>query len=252
MKGEKTRIMLIYVLLVVIIGLVVGLIFVVFNSNKPKVEKPKEDNGPFNITKKCTFEMTNDEYIGILGSQTNDLCDGNNLIVINDIILDDVKQNINIVYNNSSISQDDEQTGVYVDDMLLVNHAATNYVNRLSVFDNKLFIISNSENYVNVTVYNSDASQIYDLEKALVKANISDQALTEMAKTNPSINPIVSPANLDANDFMINDMEFTFSTNGDPKCTNGSYNGSIYKVTFNGELFADPVYVSSHVCGITG
>ena len=78
MKGEKGKLVLVYILMLLVIGLIVFLTFIVLNNGKEESNDskanvtPTVDVNPYpNVSDVCTFELTTDEYNSIL-NQTSD------------------------------------------------------------------------------------------------------------------------------------------------------------------------------------
>ncbi len=252
MKGEKTRIVIIYVLILLIIALVGALIYVMMSSQKSQnkiTDKPQEESNE--ISEKCIFDITAADYAKIIGGDNSAICGALNQFNITDIALNGQPLGVKIIYNNGVINESDKDTGIYINDNLAIKHASTNYINNLGVFDNKLFVYAHNANEANVMAYNSMGDKVYDLGQTLAVTKITDQILADLAKTNEGLKVIVDTTNIDKNNVQFAANEFTFATNSGLECQTGMYSGSIYKVTFTGEEFAAPQFVNFVSCPVT-
>ncbi len=249
MKGEKVRIIIIYILIFVIVALVSYLIYTIMSSQPVKKEPVSEKEDQSNeISEKCTFDMTLAEYGEIINGNKSKICGGMNKINITDIMLNQQNLNVMIVYMNGKIDQTDRDTGIYIDGDLAARYAANNYINSMGIFDNKLFIYAHNDEELNVMAYNSAGSKVYDLAQTLSSARITDQVLADLAKNHEGLKIIVDPTNIDQNTVQFAANEFTFATNSGLDCTTGMYSGSIYKVAFTGEEFAAPQFINFVNC----
>lgn len=247
LKGEKIRVVIIY-LLVVLIFLLVGYLiynfFINTNGSKPKEEAKKESE----ISKECTFDVKLADYNSIIRQGSSDICGGINKINITDATLDGKNLDLEVRYYNGSIDESDNGTGIYIGGKRVTQYASSNYQNKFGIFDNMIFIFTSNSKEVNVAVYDSLKNKVYDLENALLKNNISDPAFTEIAKTNPGLNVILKTSNIDRESFNFGSNEFSFSSTLNDKCTAGQNIGSTYKVTFGDGNFSNPEFVSYNVC----
>ncbi len=247
MKGEKVRVIFIYILVAVIILLVGYLIYnFLMNTNNSKDQiETKTDN---TISDNCTFDINNADYGTIVNGETSTLCGGLNKLKINDMILDSNELKIEVYYYNGSIDENDNSTGVYIDGKRVVRYASTDYKNNFGIFDNKLFIFSVNPSNLNVVAYDSSINRVYDLKTSLLQSNISDPAFVELAKTDSTLNTIVNNANIDSSSFNFGPNEFLFSTDTKKECQVGTNIGSTYKVTFSGNTFSAPQFVGYNAC----
>lgn len=247
MKGEKIRVAIIYILVIVIILLVGYLIFNVFVNNKEdntKKEKVKTNA----ISSECTFDITTADYSLIVNGNNSNLCGGLNKLKIGDIVLDGNQMDVEVNYYNGNITEENENMGFYIDGKRVLKLASNENKNNIGVFDNKLFIFVANNDKPNVVAYDSNGVKVYDLQTALAKANISDPAIVELAKTNNNLDVIVKSSNITTNSFNFGPTEFSFATAVSGECTPGTNIGSIYKVTFSGNNFSAPEFVSFNVC----
>ncbi len=247
MKGEKIRIIIIYILVIVIIALVSYLIYSCLTNNKES-NTEKEDVKVNEIASECTFNVTSSEYSEIVKGNNSNLCDGLNKLIINDIILDGTQMKVEVNYFNGNADEADDNMGMYIDDKRIIRLASNDNKNNIGVFDNKLFIFIADNDKPNVVVYDKYGKRVYDLETALVKANISDPAFVEMAKTKNDLNTTVRNSNLNSGSFIFGPNEFSFASALKGECTPGMNIGSNYKVTFSGENFSVPQFVGYNVC----
>jgi len=247
LKGEKIRVVIIYILVVLILLLVGYLIYNFFvntNDNKPKTDV-KNDN---EISKDCTFDVKLGDYNSMISQGSSDLCGGINKINISDVALDGKQIDLEVRYYNGAIDERDNESGVYIDGKRVIQYASSNYQNKFGVFDNMLFIFKKNSNDVNVVAYDGLVNKVYDLDNALVKNNISDPAFAEIAKTNPGLNVVVKASNIDKESFNFGPNEFSFSTVSKDNCTAGENIGSTYKVAFSNGNFSNPEFVGYNVC----
>jgi len=247
LKGEKIRVVIIYLLVVVIFLLVGYLIYNFFmntNESKPK-EEVKKDN---EISKECIFDVKLADYNTMLKQGSSDICGGINKINIVDATLDGNKLDLEVRYYNGVLDERDNGTGVYMDGKRITQYASSNYQNKFGIFDNMIFIFTNNSKDVNVVVYDGLKNKVYDLENALLKTNISDPAFVEIAKTNPGLSVVLKTSNIDKESFNFGPTEFSFSTTSKEKCTVGENIGSTYKVAFSNGNFSNPEFVGYNVC----
>ncbi len=250
MKGEKARLIIIYILIAVIIGLVGYLIYNFFmntNDENDDITDPAAITDSI-ITEDCTFEVTSNDYSTIINGQTSNICGGFNKLVINDIVLDGKNMDVSVIYYNGDSINGNNNAGFYIDDKRVVKNASKKFVNHIGVFDNKLFIFSPNDGKPNVVVYNSLGERIYDLETALAQAKISDPAFTELAKTNTSLDTTLKNSSINSATFNFEPTGFTFSTDAKNECKVGEIIGSTYSVAFSGNDFTLPQFVSYVNC----
>ena len=239
MKGEKIRIIIIYFLFLVIVGLVGYLIYFVIDENK--TEKPIKEKEPpkqqEEITEACTFDITVAEF-NDFDNTPLELCQGNNKINISDIVLKDNAIDIYAIYNKDSKTTS-INPGLYMNDNQIIKSISKSDKNIITVSDNLLFIKKDSKKESNLVVFNENGENIYDLAIELVKNKVEDPIFAEIAKTNSEVNPQISIENIDPNSYTFTSGAFTFKTiikiNGEEQ------NGSTYTVTYNEEKFNTPV-----------
>ena len=145
MKGEKSKIILVYVLMLLVIGLIVALTLFVLNSNKKEENHspstnnaPKVDVNPFpNISQECTFNLTLDEYNALTGPRCKN---GYSRYNVNGLSLGGKTMNVSVVYTD----QDGNKAGIYVNDRRATT-VVNNVINiKFGIFDDKLFILDNN------------------------------------------------------------------------------------------------------------
>lgn len=245
MKGQKIRVIIIYILVVVIIFLVGYLIVNFFMNNK---ENTKEESlNKEDIISQCTFTITSSDYSSIIGGNNSDICGGLNKFIINDIVLDGTPIDVEVRYYNGTTN---DNTGMYINGKRVIKNASNSVKNNIGIFDKKLFIFSNDNKKPNVVAYDKTGNKVYDLETALSKTNISDPAFVELAKTNNNLDVTVKNASINSNSFSFGPTEFVFSTAVKGECTPGTNIGSTYKVAFSGNTFTAPEFVSLVPCSM--
>ena len=234
MKGEKSKVILVYVLMLLVIGLIVALTFVVLNSNqKEENHSSSANNTPTvdvntypNISEECTFNLTLDEYNALTGPRCKN---GYSRYNVAGLSLGGQTLNVSIIYTDQ---EDDNKAGIYVND-----RRATTIVNNVTnikfgVFDDKLFILDNNNNESNVLVFASDSTKVYDLKETLESSSITD----------PALNQVLSSSTIDPNSFNFTATNFTFQAQ--ITSDNQILAGSTYQVTFTGNEFSKPEFVS--------
>ena len=233
MKGEKSKVILVYVLTLLVIGLIVALTLVILNSNEKEENHsssanntPTVDVNPFpNISEECTFNFTLDEYNALTGPRCKN---GYSRYNVTGLSLGGQTLNVSIIYTD----QDGNKAGIYVND-----RRATTIVNNVTnikfgVFDDKLFILDNNNNESNVLVFASDSTKVYDLKETLESSSITD----------PALNQVLSSSTIDPNSFNFTATNFTFQAQ--ITSDNQILAGSTYQVTFTGNEFSKPEFVS--------
>lgn len=233
MKGEKNKVILVYVLMLLVIGLIVALTFVVLNSNKKEEnhsssanDTPTVDVNQFpNISEECTFNLALDEYNALTGPRCKN---GYSRYNVTGLSLNGQTINVSVIYTD----QAGNKAGIYVND-----RRATTVVNdvtniKFSVFDNKLFILDNNNNESNVLVFASDSTKVYDLKETLESSSITD----------PALNQVLSSSTINPNSFNFTAANFTFQAQ--LTSDNQVLAGSTYQVTFTGNEFSKPEFVS--------
>lgn len=238
MKGEKGKLILVYILMFLVIGLIIALTFVILN-NKPEEKQqestandtPTVDVNPYpNISEECTFNLTMDEYNALTGPRCKNGYSRYNVTGLN---IGGKSINISIIYTDI----DGNKAGIYVND-----RRATTKIDNLSnikfgVFDDKIFILDNNNSESNVLVYSSDAIQLYNLKETLDSAKISDPAFQNLS------DPVISSKTIDPNSFNFTATNFTFKTQTLDN-SNQVVAGSTYQVTFTGNEFSKPEFVN--------
>lgn len=246
MKRDKIRMVIIYILILVIIVLVAFLMYIVLTSgkkeNKVDTNEPVKKN---EIAEECKFDVDLSNYNTIINNPASEnLCSGDNELNITGVMVGGKEQNLKVEFYNG----EGEDGAVYLDDKKIVNGASLSVQNGLGVFDDKLFIFTHTANDLNVYAYDGNGMQLYNLETALASAQVTDPALSELAKTNANINTIVNTTNIDSSTMKFAENEFTFSTKSGMECVSGNYSGSAYKVTFTGATFNAPEFVTTNMC----
>lgn len=233
MKEEKGKLILVYVLMLLVIGLIVALTFVVLNNNSKDETKavkndhaPKIDVNPYpEISAECTFDLTIDEYNALTGPKCKNGYSRYNLSNVN---IDGKDMLITVVYNDL----DGDKMGLFLNDRR-VSNIVTNVINyKFYVIDNKLFILDNNSGS-NVTVYSKEYAKIYDLKETLDRLKLSEPAFTDVLVSSEIINP---------NSFVFNSNNFTFVTQ--QVTENGVVPGSTYQVNFALEDFENPTLMN--------
>lgn len=229
MKGEKFKLILVYILVIIVIILTVALVFTVLNNAPEKQTQtnhiqnpPKVDVNPYpEISDECTFDLTLAEYNSLTGPKCKG---GYSRYNITDINIENNPLNLVIIYSD----KEGPKSGLYLNRAKIIKKVDNLANIGIGVFDNKLFILD-KEN-VNVLAYNSNAENIYNLSETLNELNLKDQTTNEII-TNQNINP---------NSFNFQNTNFSFWTNSQT-VNNTTVNPVNYIVTFTGEEFNDPV-----------
>lgn len=261
---KKNNKWLIAILVLVILGLVGYIIYdkVIINKeseNEPvKVEETKEptleqpnydlSNIP-DVSSTCTFEFTLDEYNSFLTNRVNQDNSKYNCeselykYVIKDVILDNVKQDVQLVSGKMSYLQESNnksKTGIYVNGIKheLLNETALVY---LSNHQNMLFVNVDSgtsmTGYVNVLAFDKKGNMKYNLGETLKKEQITDvNAKTPQTKILSSQSILRGSVKIDDSSIKFN----TYTTEGDT-CIN-NYRGSTYSVSYTNDSFEKPAY----------
>lgn len=239
MKGEKIRVVIIYFLVLVLIGLVWYLVYFINNQNNPKQkqEKTVTETTKDEITSACTFDVTLEEFNKLNSDQTIELCEENKLN-ISDIVINDNVIDIYAIYYNGSESKD--KLGIYINDNQIIKGASKKDKNTITVNDNLLFIKKESSKNTNLLVFNENGQNIYSLNDVLTASKLEDPVLTELAKTDENITKEVTIDNIDMNSLTFEQGAFTFTT-----IVKGTeQKGSTYKVTYEEEVFSNPTLVT--------
>lgn len=236
MKREKSKVILVYVLMLLVIGLIVALTFIVLNSNKKEENHstsanntPTVDVNPFpNISEECTFNLALDEYNVLTGPKCKN---GYSRYNINGLSLGGQTINVSVIYTD----QEGNKAGIYIND-----RRATTVVNNVTnikfgIFDDKLFILDNNNNESNVLVFASDSTKVYDLKETLDSSEITD----------PILNQVLSSTTINPNSFNFTATNFTFQAQMTDS-SNQILAGSTYQVTFTGNEFSKPTFISQN------
>ncbi len=243
---KKGKVVIIYLLVLVLIGLVSYLIYFINDfkekETEPILQQPVVTNNE--IEDKCTFDITLEQYETLSSNPSSlALCQGKNKLNISNITLNSVPINMYSIYYNGILTEEDETLGLYLNE----NQITSTNKNTINILNNLLFVKSTKKT-TNILGFNSIGDNIYNLENSLIQTEVEDPVLTELAKTNQTINTKVSLENIDPNSFSFNQTEFTFNTTTN-QCTEGQkYKGSTYKVTFNGENLTNPTFVTNVSC----
>lgn len=249
--NEKGKTILVYILLFIIVILVGMLIVYAFMSKADEnsdTVKRYANPSDFDISSDCTFEMTRQEFNSIKGNTPENFCPTLNLIKLTDVVLDGKKQSIDIVYSKLEVFLDDTNTGFYTNDNRMTRYASTDFINTVGIFDNKFFILTTTKKGSNVAVFNSNMEKVYDLESVLKENNINDPAFIELAKTNKDLKTNLDISHIDGSTMSFVNGQFTFSSTSKLGCKGNSYLGSTYKVTYVGDEFTNPEFVSLNTC----
>lgn len=254
MKRDKAKIIIVYILMFIILCLVGYLIYFAINLNKDtkedKKDTPTKTEEKTEISDSCIFNISLGELASLEGNSGSlSLCAGYNKLTLDNIVLDGKTQNVYLNYYNGTLAEQDNILGVYINDKKVVVGASYDTKNVVGVFDNLLFIKTISPEGSNVRVFNSNGRKVYDLESALSKAKIQDPVFTELAKTDTTIGKVVNTKNINSGSFAFTNGVFTFNTDTMAGCNPGQvYKGSTYKVTYTGETFSNPTFVSYINC----
>lgn len=246
MKKGKARVVIIYLLFLILIGLISYLIYFINNFEKPVEEpitkQPVVTNNE--IEDKCTFDITLEQFSTLSSNPSSlALCQGNNKLKISNITINNEPINIYSIYYNGILTEEDDSLGLYLNEKQITSANK----NTINILNNLLFVKSTKET-TNLLVFNNTGKNIYNLENSLTQTPIDDPVLTELNKTNQTINTKVSLENIDPNSYSFNQSEFTFNTTTN-QCVEGQkFKGSTYKVTIDGEIFTNPTFVTNVSC----
>lgn len=236
MKGEKSKLILVYFLMLLVIGLIVALTFIILNNSPKEEEKestanttPTVDVNPYpTISDECTFNLTVDEYNALTGPGCKG---GYSRYNVNNLNIDGKQMNIVIIYSDTN----GNKAGLYVNDRKVANTITNVASIKFGIFSSKLFILDNNNNESNVLVFNADSTKVYDLKEILDSSKITD----------PILNQIISSTTINPNSFNFTDSYFTFQAqlvDGNNVATPGS----TYQVTFTSDDFSKPTFVSQN------
>lgn len=254
MKRDKIKIIIIYILMFVIFALVGYLIYFIVNTNK-ETEKTEtkqqiQKTDETSISDSCTFSVTLNELDSLEQNRSAiSMCEGYNKLVVNNITLNSQPQDVYLIYYNGTQSKNNNKLGLYINNKQVTNGASYDIINVLGVSDNLLFVKTLRQEGSFLRIFNAQGQKVYDLETALAKAKVEDPALIEIAKTDQTISTIINTKNINPNSFNFTSGTFTFNVEAKQECTQGQiYKGSTYKVTYNGETFENPTFVSYINC----
>ena len=218
MKGEKSKLILIYILIVLVIILIIALTLSILNNKKeiPKsqtaITTPTVDTNPYpEISDECTFNLSLDEYNNLSGPKCKN---GYSRYNVN-------ANNLNIVVIYSD--QNGKKAGLYINNKRFITNI-TNVINiKLGVFNNKLFILDNNDGS-NVLVFKEKAIKEYDLKETLEENQILDEKIQ-------NIDNRLTSKTIDSNSFVFTENNFTFKSKFN--INNQIVNGSTYIVDTN-------------------
>lgn len=244
MKREDRQMILIYILIFLIIVLLVFLTKIVI-ENKPKQE-PKQSGGEIQkieinpyptVNEECTFSVTLDEYNKLTAAG----CQGGyTRYDISDININGTNLKTSVIY--SDLENSDTKTineGLFINDKKMTS-IVDNVANiKFGIFDNKLFVHDMNNNESNALAFDVDGKQVYNLKKTLEENKIKDLSSDDIN---------INSESLDKNSFRFQEgiIEFNSVSNN---CQNGEKaKGSHYKVTYSGEKFELPEFMSLVNC----
>lgn len=242
MKGEKSKIILIYVLLVIVLALIVALGYVVITSTPKETEsnvghETTVDVNPYpNVSSQCIFSVSLEEYNAL----TYAGCEGGyTRYDINNVVLNGTPLTLSVIYSDKG----QPKAGFIVNNRRVIQKIDNVTLLKFGVFDNKLFVLDTNNNQANVVVINSEGNTIYNLKNELEKLKIKDNAFTQNGNNTPINNTNLNPAS-----FNFADGVFTFATTSDA-CNNGAAaSGTNYQVTYSSEKFNKPEATSPVAC----
>ena len=236
MKGEKSKLILIYFLMLLVIGLIIALTFIILN-NSPKEENkestanttPTVDVNPYpTISDECTFNLTVDEYNALTGPGCKG---GYSRYNVNNLNIDGKQMNIVVIYSDKN----GNKAGLYVNDRKVATTITNIASIKFGIYSSKLFILDNNNNESNVLVFNPNTEKVYDLKETLDSSKITD----------PILNQIISSTTINPNSFNFTDTYFTFQA----RLVDGNNVenlGSTYQVNFTDSDFSNPTFVSQN------
>lgn len=236
MKGEKSKLILVYLLMLLVIVLIVVLTFIILN-NSSKEENgestanttPTVDVNPYpTISDECTFNLTMDEYNALTGPGCKG---GYSRYNVNGLALDGDQMNIVVIYSDKN----GNKAGLYVNDRKVATTITNIASIKFGIYSSKLFILDNNNNESNVLVFNSNTEKVYDLKETLDSSKITD----------PILNQIISSTTINPNSFNFTDTYFTFQA----RLVDGNNVenlGSTYQVNFTDSDFSKPTFVSQN------
>ncbi len=242
MKGEKSKIILIYVLLVIVLALIVALGYVVITSTPKETESnvghgTTIDVNPYpNVSSQCIFSVSLEEYNAL----TYAGCEGGyTRYDINNVVLNGNPLTLSVIYSDKG----QPKAGFIVNNRRIIQKIDNVTLLKFGIFDNKLFVLDTNNNQSNVVVINSEGKTIYNLKNELEKLKIKDKVFTANGNNEEITNTNLNPAS-----FNFADGVFTFATTSDA-CNNGAAaSGTNYQVTYSGEKFNKPEATSPVAC----
>lgn len=239
MKGEKSKLILVYILMILVIVLIVALTFIVLN-NQPKetnnesqaTTTPTVNLNPYpTVSDKCTFDTT----LSVYNSLTGPGCKGGySRYNITGVTLDNNNLEVVIIYSDT----DGNKSGLYINKTRVISKVDNLTNIKFGIFDNKLFILDNSNNESNVLAYNSSSSNVYNLKTTLENLQISEPAFQNAEES------IITTANIDPNGFKFEANRFIFKTRL-ITTSNQTIEGSQYIVNFSGDNFEEPILTNN-------
>lgn len=239
MKGEKNKLILVYILMIVVIGLIIALTFTILNSTKK--EEPKEqtaktvpmvDINPYpEISNECTFNLTMDEYNGLTGPKCKN---GYSRYNVNNLEVNGKKLNVTVIFSD----QNGNRAGLYINDKRYASKIDNVSNIKFGIYGDKLFTLDNNDGQSNVLVFSNNAVKLYDLKETLEDTKIADPAIQ-------NIDNIVTSKTIDPNSFTFTETNITFKTRF-TDTSNQTINGSTYQVTINGDKFSKPEFVRTN------
>lgn len=242
MKGEKSKIILIYVLLVIVLALIVALGYVVITSTPKETESnvghgTTIDVNPYpNVSSQCIFSVSLEEYNAL----TYAGCEGGyTRYDINNVVLNGNPLTLSVIYSDKG----QPKAGFIVNNRRIIQKIDNVTLLKFGIFDNKLFVLDTNNNQSNVVVINSEGKTIYNLKNELEKLENEDKVFTANGNNEEITNTNLNPAS-----FNFADGVFTFATTSDA-CNNGAAaSGTNYQVTYSGEKFNKPEATSPVAC----
>lgn len=235
MKGEKGKLVLVYILMLLVIGLIVFLTFMVLNDGKEEKNDskanvtPTVDVNPYpNVSDVCTFELTTDEYNGLTGPGCKG---GYSRYNVNGLAIDGTTVKLVVIYSDKN----GNKAGLYINDRKVLD-GVSNVTNlKFGIFNSLLFVKDTYESYSNVLVFNKDVLKVYDLNESLDSSKITD----------PILNQVISSTAINPNSFNFTDTYFTFQAQimGD---NNQVLSGSTYRVNFTNTEFSKPEFIGQN------
>ena len=239
MKGEKRKLILVYILMLLVIVLIASLTYRVLIDSieeKPKDNRatttPMVDVNPYpNISDECTFDLTLDEYNALTGPMCKN---GYSRYNVSNVNVGGNTIPITVIYSDLD---DSNKEGVYINDRKFTTIVDDVINIKFAIFDEKLFTLDTNNNEANVLAFSSDAVKLYDLKETLDSLQIADPAFQNLA------NQTISSTTIDPHSFRFTDTNFTFKAQSTDSA-NQVISGSTYQVTFNGDEFSNPEFIT--------